>query len=457
MKYCFELCLILWSIRAASAQISYPELLTSQFEDSPSPSGLYSTLLQSRPDTNLLPGVSWEVKDELTVHVNKGRQGLVEDIHASGSLLRLRANLGNSSRCPQLVLSRRTLETGLVDNDGGKALHFRGHLYQPEIRLDWPVTHRMLAYAGYRETSYAADGTTHLYDGIFTIFPTTPPFRYQGRERLALVGLQLPLSRTWSFEAVAGRKEEPSRIQLSETGDATRLTLPFGNTGLTGLIAIRRRLSDRTSLLAYLGGESLRGIRAVERESSRDVGSAETTQREESLGLGFQREFGAHRTLSFFLESSREHWRTQGFVPDPRLLQTGYSLTSNLHYGASYAISKDGLGMRWSQIGSSGQELHIAARLLQVSLRGDANYDVRFFGLLKTGRTTYRQDRLQVLLLQSRYIYPVKSFRIGMEASQLIPLRSGGGPGGGGGASDNADHRVTSGGWMLNCRVERLF
>ena len=465
MKYLLWLCLVLlWGDGAARAQISYPSLLSTPFDDSPSLSGLSPTLLQPRPETLPAPGITWEGRDELTVHTNKGRQGLLEDIHANGSLWTLRAALRKSAAAPQLYLSQRSLETGLIDNDGGKALQWRGHFRQPEIRLSWPLPHRGLAYAGYRETTYDADGTTRLYENVFTIFPQTPPFRYESREYLALAGLRLPLSASWTAEAVLGRREEPSRLTLSQPVASTQIILPFGDSGITMLLALRQRLTHSSSLTAFFGGETLQGTGSVEREMARIVGSANTTHRQESGGLGWQRNFGEHRTLGVFLETSRDRWQTSGFVPDPRGLQTTYPLTSDLHYGASYTLRKEGLGVRWSHITSGRQEFHGMAQLLHLSVRSDADYAIRYFGLPKAGRTSYQQARVQVILLSGRYVYPWKRFRFGLEATQLIPLGAGGGGGGNGGGSDGggsgeaaSERRMTSGGWALNARIERLF
>lgn len=449
---------------SAHAQLSYPGLLTSPFDDPRTPLGMAPTLLQSRPEPLPPPGVVWEGRDELTVHTNKGSQGLLEDVHANGFGLSVRAALGRSPDAPQLVLSRFSLDTGLADNEGGKAFHVRGRFRQPEVRLLWPVRHQGLAYAGYQETDYDIGGTTRLYDGLFTIFPQTPPLLYKGRKRLALAGLRLSLSPNWTAEAAAGLVSEPSRLTLHQDSGATQLTLPFGDSGRTVLLAVRRRLTPRSSLTAYAGGESLRGSGNVAREQERVIGSADTTHREDGGGLAWQRAFGARRTVGIFAETSCDRWQTRGFIADPRTLQTGSLFASDLFYGASYVIRKNAVGVRWRQATAGGREFQGNIQLVEASVFGEADYAVRDFGLQKTGQTVYRQDHLRLLLLRGRYLVPWHRFRFGLEASQLIPLGGGGqggtdrssGNGGGGGAT-SPDRRTTTGGWALNVRIERLF
>lgn len=461
MKNFVGVCLILFcAAGAARAQVSYPGLLESRFDDTRTLSGLASTLLQSHPETLAEPGIVWQGSDELTVHTNKSREGLLEDAHANGSFAALRVALRKSPNAPQLVLSQRTLAAGLVDNEGGKAFHLSGNLRQPEARLLLSLRHHGLTYLGCRETTYNASGTTTLYNNLFTIFPKTPPFRYEGRERMVLAGLRLPLSPAWTAEGIVGYNAEPSRVVLHQDGTSTQIMLPFNASGLTALLAVRRRLTARSNLLAYLSGESLRGTAAVQRESSRSIGSADTTHRESGGGLGWQQTLGERRTFGVFLETARDRWQTSGFVPDPGDLQTNYPLTSDLHYAAGYTLRKDTLGIRWTQTASGRQEFQGNIQLIQASLHGEADYAVRLFGLPKSGQTTYRADHLRVLLLRGEYTLPWRRFRFGLEASQLIPLGSGSsGSGGGssGGGAASADHRTTSGGWALSVRIERLF
>jgi len=443
----------------AQAQVSYPGLLNSQFDDSPVQMGMQATALQPTFSALPSPGISWEERDELTVHTDKGRRGLLDDLHANGSLVTVRAALGPSAASPQLLLRRQSLETGLTDNEGSQDFRGRGHFRQPEARLLWPLSHHGLAYAGYRQTIYNLDGTTRLYDNIFTIFPSPPPFRYEGREQLVLVGLRVPLSPDWTVETIAGQKAEPSRLTLHQDGTAIQVILPLHDAGATGLLAARRRLPGGSALLLYVGGEALRGSAAVEREAAHSIGAADTTHNQQSGGLGWQHPFGGRRSLGVFLETARDRWQTQGFVPDPGALQTGYRLTSDLHYGASYVIRKDLLGVRWSQIYSGHQVFHGTLQLIQLSLRGDADYAVRYFGLGKAGQTSYQQNRLRVLLLRGSYAIPWNRFRLGLEASQLIPLGAGSGgsaSSGGVSAGPDSDPRTTSGGWALNLRIERL-
>lgn len=463
MKPLFGLCLALfWITAAAQAQVSYPGLLNSGFDDPQTPLGMAPTLLQSRPEALPPQGAVWEGRDELTVHTNKGSQGLLEDVHANGFRVGVRAALGKGPDAPLLVLSRFSLETGFADNEGGKAFHLRGQFRQPEARLLWPLRHQGLAYAGYQETDYEASGTTRLYDGLFTIFPQTPPFLYQGRKHLALAGLRLPLSANWTAEVVAGQVSEPSRLTLHQSGNATQFTLPFGDSGRTALLAVRRRLDSRTGLTAYVSGESLRGSGEVLREQGRVIGSANTAHREDGGGLEWQQAFGERRTVGVFAEASRDRWQTRGVIPDPRTLQTGNPFTSDLLYGASYVIRKNAVGMRWRQATVGGREFLGNLQFVEASVFGEADYSVRDFGLQKIGQTTYRQDHLHLLLLRGSYLVPWHRFRFGLEASQIVPLGGGSNGGAGGGGSSGGgvaspDRRTTTGGWALNLRIERLF
>jgi len=463
MKLLLASCILLLALGGAvQAQVSYPGLLTSEFDDPQTPLGMAPTLLQSRPEILPPPGAVWEGHDELTVHADKGRQGLLEDVHANGYKVGVRAALGPSPNTPQLVLSRFSLDTGLADNEGGKAFHLRGRFRQPEVRLLWPLRHGDLAYAGYQETEYEANGTTRLYDGLFTIFPQTPPFLYQGRKHLALAGLRVSLSLDWTAEAVAGQVSEPSRLTLHQDGNATQFTLPFGDSGRTVLLAIRRRLTPQSSLTAYLSGESLHGSGNVMREQERVIGSTDTTHREDGGGLEWQRAFGEHRTVGFFAEASRDRWQTRGFIPDPRALQTGYPFASDLSYGASYVIRKNAVGVRWRQATAAGREFQGNIQLVEASVFGDAHYAIRDFGLQKMGQTLYREDKLHFLLLRGSYRVPWQRFRLGLEASQLVPLGGGGSgrggsAGGGGSGATSVDRRTTTGGWALTMRIERLF
>ena len=105
MKLLLALCVLLLLALGGSthAQVSYPGLLASPFDDPQMPLGLAPTLLQSRPELLPPPGIVWEGRDELTVHTNKGSQGLLEDVHANGFGISVRAALGPSPEAPQLV------------------------------------------------------------------------------------------------------------------------------------------------------------------------------------------------------------------------------------------------------------------------------------------------------------------------------------------------------------------
>ncbi len=442
----------------AAAQVSAPSLLDSQFDGPDEETALHLTLLQPFSGPAPTPGVTWEGRDELTVHTNKGRQGLLEDLHANGSLLTLRLSLGRSPSAPRLLLRRESLETGGTDNESGDALYFRGHFRRPEAALSWPLPRQGLASVGYRQTDYTADGTTHLYNNLFTIFPDTPPFRYEGRERLVWAGARSPLAKTWQVEGIVGSESEPSQILLRQDGLPTQVALPMRDAGLTALLAAQRRLPRGEILSAYIGGEHLSGRDEVDREGGRAIGTAVTTHREAGGGLGWLRPFGGSRRLGLYAEIADDRWETRGFVPDPGELQTRYSLTSDLRYAARYSAAKRTLGASWEQNYHSGQTLHGTIQFLTLTLHADAAYSVRFFGLARSGQTFYEPSHLRAFLLRGRYTVPINHLRLGLEASQLVPLanHSGGSNQASTGLPD-PDRRTTTGGWALNLRIERPF
>ena len=460
MKFSFLLILLLLPLLPAAGQVSAPGLLDSQFSGTGGSAAMRLTLLQPFRGESDAPGIAWEGRDELTVHVNKGKQGLLEDLHANGSVLSVRVLLGHSAFAPRLLLRREQLGIGAVDNESGDALHFRSRFDQPEGRLTWPLRNGGQAYAGYRTSSYEANGTTRLYDNIFTVFPQTPPFQYREQERLALAGLSRPVSHWWSLEAVAGYKEEPSSFALSQAGSPVQIVLPLRDSGITSMVAVRRRLAPDRALFAYLGGERLSGTAAVEREGSRQIGEAVTTHREASWGVGWQRSFGERRSVGIFWETAQERWQTLGTVPNPGDLQTQYAFTSDLHYGGQYALTRHTLGLNWDQQDRHDRTWQGSVQFLTLKVNADAAYDVRFYGLRRAGQTTYSRNNLRAAAVRLGYTFPLHPLRIGLEVSQLIPFpgakASHSGVSGTTGPAD-PNSRSTSGGWTLSLKVERLF
>ena len=284
------------------------------------------------------------------------------------------------------------------------------------------MPHDGQVYLGVRGSAYNADGTTRLYESIFTIFPQTPPFRYQGRERLVLGGLCLPLSRLWTAEAAAGYKDEPNRLELSESGSAAQVLFPLRDSGVTSSLAIRRQLTGDTALFLALSGERLSSKAPVEREGGRQIGEALTTHREAGWGTGWQKAFGPRRTLGLFWETAQERWETGGAVPNPADLQIQYALTSDLHYGAQYALTRHAFGINWSQQDRRQRSLQASVQLLALQVHAEAAYDIRFYGLPQAGRTSYTQNNLRVAVIHVGYAFPLRPVQLGLEASQLIPL-----------------------------------
>jgi len=460
MKYLSLICLaslLFLCDHVGKAQVSYPALLDSQFDSSDTETAMHLTLLRPFGAATPGPGVSWEGRDELTVHTNKGKEGLLEDFHANGSIVFLRLPLGHSSHSPLLVLRRQTMDTGAVDNESNDALHFRGRLRRPEIQFLWPISPQALAYAAYRRTDYDVNGTTRLYENLFTIFPSTPPFQYDGRERLELAGLRYSLSSAWTLEFVGGRQSEPSRLMLTQDNLPTQVTLPLRDAGYTSLLAVRRRLSAVSDVSAYVGRNRLAGTDAVLREGSRTIGNATTTHRESSAGVGWLRVLSPRRRLGIYGEVTRDNWETQGVVPNPGELQNNYPLTSDLHYDARYTAAKRALGVSWNQSYGGGQELHGNLQFLTLDLHAKADYTVRYLFLAKSGQTSYNQSALRALLLRGDYAFPIKSLRVALEASQLIPLGTNTSAASVVSTSSDPNRRVTTGGWALNLKIERPF
>lgn len=433
------------------AQLTIPGVLGSQLAESERGDPISLTLLQ--PFRGPLPaeGVTLGALNEVTVHSSKRAVGVVDDLHANGRFISAVIATGRSRGAPQILVRWPQIDEGGAMNDHGTLLNLHGHFEEPQIRLLWAHRPDRRFYIGYSQTRYTADGTTNLYQNIFTIFPDTPPFHLETQTRLATLGAVVPLARRVTAEVLLGRGTSPGSLTVEDS--TARLQIPLQDAGTVAAGALRYHAAPRSTLFLFGSLSDFSGTGAVLREGDRSIGTGTTTRREDEIGLGWQRDISASRRLTLHYDRSHARWDTQGLIPDPRDLNTQLPLASNLNYHAGYRVGKQMWGLSWEHEARARHTLRVGYDYVIVATHIQADYNARVFGFPHGDESSQDQTGLRGHLIQIRYAFPVSGLNSALSVSQVIPARLRGGShgiGGGGGGGGTTTYGGWTLGWSLN-------